>query len=498
MILDEKDLCRIAETAYLNQENTWRYRAIVHYCYKKHAHMQTYVYPEDIYHALQGDTHFAAYSFDQLEQDLAQLVEWNNLKPHQETGRARSIVDFKRRRYRYQCTPYTVEIERMVEKLRQVGEEFGGSLETTQFDRILQALTVLVENGDTLASAELNQTWADLQHYFQTLIRNASDYLAHLKSAKVEERMQTAAFIIYKDKITQYLQNFVLGLQRSSVKIEKLLKEFPIAAQQQLFARLAAYQLERALPGEQRDLAAYAEDFRESYVVIKEWFLGTEYRQGELQALSQETLETIRRITKFAQRLAEQHQVTRSRKADYLYLAKWFARLPDKSAADELSAALFGVSGVRHFYAQPRESDSIDARIEEEAPTAIELKPHVSTYRERTRQTAIREQRENKAALLREHLVQQRKHDALLDALVVDGQIDLATLPRVSAEVRKTLLGWIARCLQQRTGEIQTETGRHVRLLWNRHSQQRVCLKSEDGDFLLPAMKLVVTAAKAG
>ena len=152
MILDEKDLCRIAETAYLNQENTWRYRAIVHYCYKKHAHMQTYVYPEDIYHALQGDTHFAAYSFDQLEQDLAQLVEWNNLKPHQETGRARSIVDFKRRRYRYQCTPYTVEIERMVEKLRQVGEEFGGSLETTQFDRILQALTVLVENGDTLAS----------------------------------------------------------------------------------------------------------------------------------------------------------------------------------------------------------------------------------------------------------------------------------------------------------------------------------------------------------
>ena len=122
----------------------------------------------------------------------------------------------------------------------------------------------------------------------------------------------------------------------------------------------------------------------------------------------------------------------------------------------------------------------------------------MSTYRERTRQTAIREQRENKAALLREHLVQQRKHDALLDALVVDGQIDLATLPRVSAEVRKTLLGWIARCLQQRTGEIQTETGRHVRLLWNRHSQQRVCLKSEDGDFLLPAMKLVVTAAKAG
>ena len=498
MGLDEKDICRIAETAYLNQENTWRYRTIVHYCYKKHEHMQTYVYPEDIYHALREDVHFAEYSFEQLEQDLAQLVTWNNLKPHQETGRARSIMDFKRRRFRYQCTPYTVEIERMVEKLRQVGEEFGGSLETTQFDRILQALTVLVEQSDGLPAAELNQTWLDLQHYFQTLIRNASDYLAHLKSAKVEERMQTNAFIIYKDKITQYLQNFVLGLQRSSVKIEKLLKECLPETVERLLGRLADYQLERALPGEQRERSLCMDDFRESYVVMREWFLGTEYRAGELQALYAETLETIRRITKFAQRLAEQHQTTRSRKADYLYLARWFARLPTKKDADALSAAIFGAPGVRHFYVQERTSDRMDACIEDEAPTEIELKPHVSTYRERTRQTAIRDQREQKAALLAEHLSQQAQHDALLDALVVDGVIDLAALPVISTEVRKTLLGWIARCMQQQTGEIQTETGRYVRLLWNQERTAPVCLRSEDGDFLLPAMKLVVTAVKAG
>ncbi|MBR1695312.1 MAG: DUF2397 family protein [Selenomonas sp.] len=44
--------------------------------------------------------------------------------PHQETGRSKSIADFKKKRYRYQCTPYTVEIERMVE------ENFHGKIQS--------------------------------------------------------------------------------------------------------------------------------------------------------------------------------------------------------------------------------------------------------------------------------------------------------------------------------------------------------------------------------
>ena len=47
--MEERDLRRITEAAYLNQENTHRYRAIVHFCYQRHIHMQTFVYPVDIY-----------------------------------------------------------------------------------------------------------------------------------------------------------------------------------------------------------------------------------------------------------------------------------------------------------------------------------------------------------------------------------------------------------------------------------------------------------------
>lgn len=50
--MEEQDLRRISETAYLNAENAARYRAILHFCYCRHEHMQTFVYPDEIYREL--------------------------------------------------------------------------------------------------------------------------------------------------------------------------------------------------------------------------------------------------------------------------------------------------------------------------------------------------------------------------------------------------------------------------------------------------------------
>ena len=37
--MDEQDFRRISEVSYLNTENTWRYRSILHFCFKRHEHM---------------------------------------------------------------------------------------------------------------------------------------------------------------------------------------------------------------------------------------------------------------------------------------------------------------------------------------------------------------------------------------------------------------------------------------------------------------------------
>ena len=82
----EQDFKRIKEISYLNTDNTPRYRRILHFCFKKHEHMQTYIYPEDIFHELRRFDDLQDYTFDQLEQDLGMLSSWGNLIAHQETG----------------------------------------------------------------------------------------------------------------------------------------------------------------------------------------------------------------------------------------------------------------------------------------------------------------------------------------------------------------------------------------------------------------------------
>lgn len=484
-MMDEQDLKPLVEVSYLNRENTWRYRAILQYCFLQHERLHHYVYPEEIYQYLRTSSYFAEYNEEQLQQDLKQLVEWKNLIPRQETGRVQTIDDFKRKKFRYQCTPYTIEIERMITRIRQLGDSFGGSLEATLFERLLKALTRVLEQGMNMDGAELNQSWEDLYGYFRKLVQNASDYLAHLKSDKVEEQMMTTAFVTYKNAFTQYLQNFILSMQRSSFKIEAALKKAPPELTQEITKRLADYQLTIPRLDAQPDREELTSSFLDKYQSLAEWFLGRPNHPSELLSLQNETTETIRRITRFAQRLGERSQAFRSRRHDYLHLAGWFGDLEDLGEAHKLASLLFGLAQTRHLYGAPRFSDDLEHKLQEEPPTVVTLTPRVSGYREKSRPGAVINRSREKQQALREYLAQQRRNESLIDRLIVEGKIVLADLAEIDPYVRKTLLNWIARCLQSRERTIQTETGRKI-CLQMEPGGRRILLHSTDGDLEMP------------
>ena len=243
----------ILEASYLTAENAWRYRAILRYFYIQHERLRHYLLPEEVYEHLKASQYFANYTEEQLQQDLNQLVNWGNLIPRQETGRVSTIQEFKRRRFRYQCTPYTVEIERMVQNLENMVGSMRGSLERTLFERLLEALLRLTRTlpaGSSspyavgeLSSEETNRLWEDVYDDFRKLTENATDYLAHLESEKVEELMRTAALLVYKDTLTEYLRQFMVALQQSSLKIEAVLQNTPPELVKLIAAAVATYQL---------------------------------------------------------------------------------------------------------------------------------------------------------------------------------------------------------------------------------------------------------------
>ncbi len=484
--MDEKLFQPIVEVNYLTTGNAWRYRAILRYFYMQHERLRHYLFPDEIFDYLKQSPYFQVYSQEQLQQDLSQLVEWKNLVPRQDMGKVSTIEEFKRKKYRYQCTPYTVEIERMVQVLEQKGDSFGGSLEKTLFDRLLEGLIKISSSTavQEFTPEEINVIWEDIYDNFRKLTENATDYLAHLESDKVEEMMMTEAFLVYKDAITGYLRSFMSVLQRISLRIESLLREMPADLLGQITGKLAEHYLSIPRLDEPPLKEEVAEKYFNRWQSMYAWFLGSDSRESDLVYLQNATNETIRRITRFAQRIGEKHHNFKSRRKDYLHLANWFLQCRNLEEAHELSACVFGVSHTRHLYARPKETEDIYAQIWDEPPTIITVNPRVRNYREKTRPRPIISHKQEKERLLVQYLREKEAEQKLIQQMIEKDSIILRELSFSDPYIRKTLLTWIGRCMGSRQLVAKTETGRKFRL--SKIDDSRITLSWEDGTMQLP------------
>lgn len=76
--------------------------------------------------------------------------------------------------------------------------------------------------------------WNDLNHDFMRLNQNYQDYMRELNSVRAEELMRTQEFLVFKDRLIDYLRSFVQSLQMNVGKIEQHLKK----ADPQIVAKL--------------------------------------------------------------------------------------------------------------------------------------------------------------------------------------------------------------------------------------------------------------------
>ncbi|RYG73746.1 TIGR02677 family protein [Lentibacillus lipolyticus] len=481
---------KVQEAAYLNADKAWSYRAILRYFYIQHERMREFLFPEEIFAYLRDLDGFQEYTEEQLQQDLEQLVKWNNLVARQEMSRASTIEEFKKKRYRYQCTPYTVEFERMLVQMERGGDVFGGSLEKKEFERLYQELLKvedIIQKGEVPPPDESAQLWHDVLAYFRSINQNTSDYMAHINSEAAEERMQTEAFLAYKDQFTTYLRDFIIGLQQTALKIQQLLETITINQLIPLLQQVVRHQQQvprfEDIGLDEQELLA---DEQEKWHSLCEWFLGNAHGESNLDMLQSRTNEQIRRITRVVQRLGERHHYFRSRKKDYLHLAQWFDSMETIQEAHELSAVVFGVFHTRHLYSNHVPTDDIYTDIWDEAPMEHETKPRIRNYREKTRPGAIISQTERKEAARKEHLHNKRLEQETLENYMTGNEIRLQELSSVEPYVRKMLLSWIGKAMARQDHTFKTEYGRQVKVIMAEN--ERVTLHAEDGAIEMPAV----------
>ncbi|MBV6682618.1 TIGR02677 family protein [Bacillus sp. JRC01] len=481
---------KLIEASYLTAENASDYRTILRYFYLQHERMRDFISPEEVLGYMRSLPHYEQYEEEALLVQLAQLVKWKNLNARQDMTNAKTIEEYKKKRFRYQPTPYTIEIERMVDTLeRKSGESFGGSLEKSQFDRLLEAVNRLeseLKDGLVKSSETYMLLWEDLLQYFRTIRTSTADYIAYINSEQTDQRMQSEAFLVYKNQFTTYLRDFIVSLQKTSFQISDQLERMGQGEVSPFFDKLAEYR--RQIPrleeiGEETVLEWYQE-FHDFWRVMRSWFIGSESQSSELEMLQLQTNEMIRRITRSVQRMSERHHSFHSRKKDYLHLAKLFSEGASLEDAHKLSAVVFGSMTIRHLKIEEDSTENMHADIWEEEPVVLTVKPRIREYKDKTKPGAMVSNEGKKKALFEEHLAEMAEEREVVRELFTEETLMLSEMGEVRPFVRKLILSWIGKGLTSKDGVIKTDYGFTLKVTVDR--ERTTLLRSEDGIMKMP------------
>lgn len=222
MQITDKLMKPLTEVKYLNADNVSRYRCIMRIFFDNYEKLRYWLYQEDVFEELKKDPHFEDYRMEQCQQDLAMLTEWKNLNTIQDTRKVASIEEFKNKKFRYQMSEYSVEIERLVVRLENLFVE-GASLEPTLLERIRHH----VKRFPAMAEKDIGEVytwWMDLNNDFVRLNQNYQDYMECRSDRQISAKRLKALDKIV-DPVLQSVAAGVKDLQTAGYQ-EGLVKRY--------------------------------------------------------------------------------------------------------------------------------------------------------------------------------------------------------------------------------------------------------------------------------
>lgn len=489
MQVTEKLTKQLTEARYLNADNVDRYRCIMRIFYENYEKLRYWMYQEEIYGEMVQDPYFKDYRPEQCQQDLTMLTEWKNLVTIQDTRKVASLEEFKNKKFRYQMSEYSVEIERLVLRLENLLVE-GASLEPTLLERIrrnIGKLSAMAEEDPE----EVYTWWNDLNNDFIRLNQNYQDYIRDLNSVKAEEMMRTREFLLFKDKLVEYLHNFIKGLQRNVGVIEELIQAVDEEALDRIFDKLGQYEISIPRIDMELSLEMIQEKNRGRFQSIRSWFVSENGKENEAGKVFDATSEIIRRITRYAAQISEKNALGANRKEEYRKVASIFLKCRDVGEAHKMSAMVFGLEKPFHLKGGgSRETDSMNRAVCEEEAYEYLLKPRIRTYGEKANRSSIRDNSREKEETRARAIRQLKEDQQEVKRLEQEGVIRFSGLPVISPRVREILLKWLSDALETSGYTARTEDGREFSLDLSK-AAERCVVHCVDGNFTMPKIDIV-------
>lgn len=481
-----KSLGSISELKYVNVDNGVRYRAIMRYLYLQYERLNYWLSPEQIYEGVTTWDLLNHYTLEQCQLDLDQLTTWKNVTSRHHGGKSVTIEEYLKKKFQYLITPYSIELERFLENLENI-KGYGGSLEPTLFDTITDLITEIYERRGEYTPKRAFEVWNSLYESFQKLNQTSIDYIASLQTGIAEDIMMTTSFLLYKDSISIYLQDFVQTLQRKSYRIEGNLK----LINDEIITHFLTYvqegewlipKLEQFYTKEE-----YCEGLEIKWSQLYKWFCGMDNEQSEMILLERASKDAILRIVRSTLRIQEKRRSVISRRKDLDYLGQWFYRLDNIDDAHKLSAYAFGIFPTRHIQGSDnRDSDSQEISMWNEITVE-----RIIRSRSRKRSSKNGEETEiiidhtrQKADIRSQLLVQQKQETKFLIQMVEKRKISICDFDKISSFARVQLLGWIERCISSKELSFCTVEGIRVGIQYPDKTTY-AALNCEDGELTL-------------
>ena len=352
--------------------------------------------PEDVAEALRQDGHGQQLSPEQVGEALESLEGWGNLRADPDTGRVTTVEDFYRARYLYQLSREGEAAERALALYEaELGRQ--GELQAVALEDIRVRLRALYDLPDDPDPAVVHSLLLELTGRLDSLAANASAFMSSLQRTLDMQEIDEEAFLVYKDRLINYLERFVSELVVKAFDIEGMLRRLESAGVSRVGAllRLAAEReaadvapggdLSAARPAAeggagQQNAEAVARKLAEwgaRWSGLASWFV-TADRQHPSQAelLRSRTRQAIPDLLATVSILQERRTGRSDRSADFRVLARWFAETSADADAHRLWRAAFGLTPSRHLTADataeqpdvPASTSWLDAPQTEIAP----------------------------------------------------------------------------------------------------------------------------------
>jgi uncharacterized protein (TIGR02677 family) len=406
----------------------------------------------------------AAYeTLDALERDLDALRDWGAVDSHQDTSRAASTQEFKRRRFTYDITVAGEIAERAALAVDGIAERIG-ALERSQLPELLDALTKLATEAerDEPRAVKLVSLFNDVAAKLDRLRTDTGDFMRELAAVMVDEQaVELEPFERYKRRVIDHLSGFRAELRRLDQQFAAAIQRVEAAGLARIVA-IAASSDEPPVWGlsDEEVASRRADRLADEWLGVRRWFVGGDGERPPWHELDRALGDAIEWIINAAQRLIDRRSRRIDRAAEYRALARLFDRAATTAACHALYTAIFGLHQPRHFSVPEADPGETSAATSwwQSPPAPVEA----SLYRPGARAPGggrVSELPDHSMA--RHHLATRRarEREELHRAqrrFAGSGALRLGQLGRLDSLEFRHLLSWLGRALDSTADETGT------------------------------------------